>query len=204
MGMTDQLKLEFLLQAILSIPFFASLCYGTFPFLDLAVTRLAEKLFGLWGIWLVTVPALRARKPGGPYGMGYEEKRALDIAFLVLPFVCIGVPFFSKDPPVTFWVSLVILVGLYIWSFSNPYEGTGGFSRRGVAGSSGLPEPFGWVLRSLDYSTGQERGADNEDTEWLGQIDSYDKAAEELVAAQEAKNPTKDKKQEEKTRGRGE
>jgi len=206
--MTDQLKLEFLIQAILSIPFFASLCYGTFPWevdlrawdIDLVVTRLAEKLFGLWGIWLVTVPALRARKPGGPYGMGYEEKRALDIAFLVLPFVCIFVPFFDKYPPVTFWVSFAILVGLYVWSFSNPYEEESrGFARRGVSGSNGLPEPVAWVLRTLDYSTGQERGADSEDAEWLGQIDSYDKAAEELVAAQKAKGQTKDQKQDKQT-----
>eukprot|EP00913_Durusdinium_trenchii_P028888 g27085.t1 len=104
------------------------MCYDAFPWvpdlkwvgINKAGSLLALKLFGVWGLWLFTVPALRARKPGGPYGMGYEEKRALDLSFLVLPFICIVGPILFKDSSTTFWLSLVTLGALYAWSFNTP------------------------------------------------------------------------------------
>mmetsp|Transcript_99246 Transcript_99246/g.179230 ORF Transcript_99246/g.179230 Transcript_99246/m.179230 type:complete len:406 (+) Transcript_99246:60-1277(+) len=185
--MTDSLKLEFLLQAIASVFIFASMCYGTWPlvpdllWLDIRPegVQLGLKLFGLWGIWLVTVPALRARKPGGPYGLGYEEKRALDLAFLVLPFVCLFTPFFSKDPTVTFWACLLFVAGLYLWSFNTPIAESSANGRRGAG--SDLPEPLMWVLKALDFGTGSERGANGEDTSWQEQLAGYERAADELA-----------------------
>jgi len=193
--MTDSLKLEFLSQAILSIPIFGSLCYETFPFvpdwewlgLTPEATTLTFKLFGLWGIWLVTVPALRARKPGGPYGMGNEEKRALDLSFLVLPLVCIFTPFFSKDPAVTFWLSLATVAGLYVWSFNTPLESADDSGSRRGAGGNDLPEPVQWALRALDFGTGSERGVRSEDESWQEQLASYEAAAEALAEAKKRK-----------------
>lgn len=192
--MTDNLKLEFLLQAALSVPAFASMCYGTFPFVPdlrwLGINRLGVKLalclFGVWGIWLVTVPALRARKPGGPYGLRYEEKRALDVSFLILPFVCFLTPFLSKDPTVTFWASVAVVLACYAWSFVTPLEAEA--ASRGVEGDGDLPEPVRWALKALDFGTGAERGARAEDSTWKEQLASYQRAAEEL-AARKAKRP---------------
>lgn len=187
--MTDSLKLEFLLQAALSVPLFGAMCYDALPIPDLnwlglddAGSRLVLRLFGLWGIWLVTVPALRARKPGGPYGMGYEEKRALDLSFLILPLVCILVPFISKDPALIFWLCLLTVGGCYVWSFKTPLETESTFSRRGAGSDLNLPEPIMWALKALDFGTGSERGAVREDTTWQEQLEAYEKAAEELAA----------------------
>ncbi|CAK0884859.1 unnamed protein product [Prorocentrum cordatum] len=188
--MTDSLKAEFLIQALLNVVLCGLLCYEQFPFLpDLTWaglndkgTVLIGKLYGIWGIWLTTVPALRARKPGGPYGMGYEEKRALDLSFLVLPFICILTPFASRDPAATFWACLATLAGLYAWSFTTPLQAASG-PRRGAGGE--LPEPVQWALRALDFGTGEERGARREDTTWQDQLASYEREAERLAAAKE-------------------
>lgn len=201
--MTDNLKLEFLAQAAISVPLFGSMCYGTFPYINLSWLGLTPQgvkfvfqLFGLWGIWLVTVPALRARKPGGPFGMGYEERRALDLSFLILPFICIITPFFSRNPVVTFWACLITLAGMYAWSFVTPLteENMSG-SRRG-AGSTvsgeGLPEPVQWALKALDFGTGSERGVRSEDDTWKEQLASYEKAADDLAAKQAAEAKAKE------------
>eukprot|EP00931_Biecheleriopsis_adriatica_P003868 TRINITY_DN105626_c0_g1_i1.p1 TRINITY_DN105626_c0_g1~~TRINITY_DN105626_c0_g1_i1.p1 ORF type:complete len:406 (+),score=92.78 TRINITY_DN105626_c0_g1_i1:40-1218(+) len=195
--MTDSLKLEFLAQAILSIVAFGAMCYNVFPWVpDLtwagvnrAGSELGLKLFGVWGIWLVTVPALRARKPGGPYGMGYEEKRALDLSFLVLPFVCIFMPFVSKDPASTFWADLLILAALYVWSFNTPLAAEGSI-KRGAGQDLNLPEPVMWALKALDFGTGSERGERSEDTTWKEQLAQYEAAAEELAAKKQKRAET--------------
>ncbi|CAE7888913.1 dgat2, partial [Symbiodinium sp. KB8] len=187
--MTDNLKLEFLVQAILSIVAFGFMCYDAFPWIpDLTWaginkvgSKLAIKLFGVWGLWLFTVPALRARKPGGPWGMGYEEKRALDISFLVLPFVCIFAPILFKDAAATYWLSLLTLVGLYGWSFNTPLEDESKI-QRGAGQDLNLPEPVMWAIKALDFGTGSERGARSEDKSWQDQLAAYEKAAEELAA----------------------
>lgn len=197
--MTDSLKLEFLLQGLLSIPLFASFCFDLFPLPDgrwLNLTplgvQLCLRLLGVWGIWLVTVPALRARKPGGPYGMGYEEKRALDVCFLILPIVCLVTPFFSKEPFVTFCLSLLALVACYLWSFNTPFVAENqATSRRGAGGDLSLPEPVLWAVRALDFGTGSERGEQSDDTSWQSQLDAYEKAAEELVAKRKQQEAAK-------------
>ncbi|CAJ1408151.1 unnamed protein product [Effrenium voratum] len=183
--MSNNLKLE-------SIFAFGAMCYDAFPWIpDLtwaginkAGSMLALKLFGVWGLWLFTVPALRARKPGGPYGMGYEEKRALDLSFLVLPFACLFGPVFFKDAAVTFWISLVTLAGLYAWSFSSPLSEDGKI-QRGAGQDLNLPEPVMWAIKALDFGTGSERGARSEDTTWQAQLAAYEKAGDELAELKE-------------------
>jgi len=188
--MTDSLKLEFIIQAVLGQLSFGFMVYGQWPWIPdltwLNMNRLGSELLillvGTWGPVILTVPALRARKPGGPYGMGYEEKRALDISFLILPFVNLAVPFFAQEPAIaTYWVSTFLIGCLYAWSFNTPVEGNGKVTRSGVADVN-LPEPVMWAIRSLDYSTGSERGAKQEDEFWQERLRGYEKAAEELEA----------------------
>jgi len=202
--MTDSLKLEFLLQAVLGQISFGFMVYGQWPWIPdltwLNMNRLGSelliKLIGSWGPVILTVPALRARKPGGPYGMGYEEKRALDVSFLILPFVNLVVPFLAQEPAITtYWVSTVLIVCLYAWSFSTPVEGSGKVTRRG-AQDVNLPEPLMWAIRSLDYSTGSERGAKQEDEFWQERLRGYEKAAEELEAKRQGDAKAKSEKDE--------
>lgn len=190
--MTDGLKLEFLIQGLLNIPFCALLTYDLFPFVpDLSglglteeAVRLILRIYGAWGVWLVTIPALRARKPGGPYGMGYEEKRALDVSFLLVPFALLITPFISKSPAATLWASVLVLAAIYVWSFNTPLSEEARAPRRGVGGSQDatLPEPIMWTIRALDFGTGQERGEDKQDETWQARLRAYEEAAQELSA----------------------
>lgn len=194
--MTNNLKLEFLVQAILSIFAFGAMCYDAFPWvpdltwagINARGSMLALKLFGIWGLWLFTVPALRARKPGGPYGMGYEEKRALDLSFLVLPFICIFGPVLFQEASATFWLSLATLGGLYVWSFNTPLSD--GKIQRGAGQDLNLPEPVMWAIKALDFGTGSERGARSEDLTWQAQLAAYEKAGEELAKLKAEKQKT--------------
>jgi hypothetical protein len=194
--MTDNLKLEFLLQAVLSVFIFGALSYDAWPWLPdlrgLGINSLGTKfvfrMFGLWGIWLLTIPALRARKPGGPYGLRNEEKRALDAAWLVLPFICLLTPFFTKDVTATYWASLTTLIGFYVWSFNTPLVTEVDPNSRGAANDLNLPEPLMWALKALDFGTGAERGARSEDRMWKEQLEEYERAAEELAAKKRAQS----------------
>lgn len=181
--MSDNLKIEFLLQAVLSVPLFYAMVCDSLPFYpDWTWLRLTDKavklifrLFGLWGTWLVTVPALRARKPGGMFGMGEEEKRALDINIFVLPFINVLSTALSGDCTVGFFVGLLFIAATYVWSFNTPLptEQT----------PSDLPDWLKWTLKALDFSQGRERGARSEDEEWKEQLASYEKAAQDLASA---------------------
>eukprot|EP00971_Amphidinium_carterae_P309500 6150763-Amphidinium_carterae.1 len=103
--------------------------------------------------------------------MGYEEKRALDIAFLATPAACFAVPFIDSYPPTTFWASLVVLAICYAWSFATPLV-----EDDAVSGDKAqLPEPIRWALKQLDYSSGQERGAVRDDDTWQGKMQAYEK-----------------------------
>lgn len=200
--MTNNLKLEFLVQAILSIFAFGAMCYDAFPWvpdltwagINTRGSMLALKLFGVWGLWLFTVPALRARKPGGPYGMGYEEKRALDLSFLVLPFICIFGPVLFQEASATFWLSLATLGALYLWSFNTPLSE--GKIQRGAGQDLNLPEPVMWAIKALDFGTGSERGARSEDVTWQAQLAAYEKAGEELAKLKAEKQTSKTEKPE--------
>jgi len=189
--MSDNFKLTFIVQAIGSILVWGSFACNTWPWYPdwrwLGVNRLGVKLifntFGGWGIWLLTLPALRARKPGGPYGQGPQEKRALDIAYLSTLPVCLFLPYIDKSPATCFWVSLAILVGSYAWSFNTPLETEIVGGRRGAGG---VPKELKWVLQALDFGTGQERGAKSEDTLWKEKLASLEREAEKLAAAKKA------------------
>ena len=61
-------------------------------------------------IWLFTIPALRARK-----GMKAGEKAALNVAFLIIPLLNVGIPFVTKDFGVIWAVDVVALGMCYGW-----------------------------------------------------------------------------------------
>mmetsp|Transcript_12353 Transcript_12353/g.37676 ORF Transcript_12353/g.37676 Transcript_12353/m.37676 type:complete len:262 (+) Transcript_12353:23-808(+) len=65
---------------------------------------LAARALGFWLVWLITIPALRARKPAK------WEKSALNVAFLAIIFANIGVPFVNKDP-FTIWLANMAIMG---------------------------------------------------------------------------------------------
>eukprot|EP00747_Dinoflagellata_sp_TGD_P012988 gnl/TRDRNA2_/TRDRNA2_122168_c0_seq1.p2 gnl/TRDRNA2_/TRDRNA2_122168_c0~~gnl/TRDRNA2_/TRDRNA2_122168_c0_seq1.p2 ORF type:complete len:156 (+),score=22.62 gnl/TRDRNA2_/TRDRNA2_122168_c0_seq1:35-469(+) len=123
-----------------------------FPNLDLSL-----RVLGFWGIWLFTIPSLRSRKPGGPWGMSDEEKRALDVSFLLTPVTNIAVPFFSKYPPDIFWANMAVISACYGVSFIAPAE----------EGESKLPAPIRFALTALDFGSGRERGMEREKWERL-------------------------------------
>ena len=51
------------------------------------------RLIGMWSIWMFTVPSLRARECTAP------EKDALNLLFLAIPLLNVGLPFIWKSFP---------------------------------------------------------------------------------------------------------
>mmetsp|Transcript_22782 Transcript_22782/g.43804 ORF Transcript_22782/g.43804 Transcript_22782/m.43804 type:complete len:414 (-) Transcript_22782:136-1377(-) len=148
--MQDWLKAVFVWQSVLSVVIFGLISYDAlpgFPNLDLVV-----QVIGFWGIWLFTIPSLRSRKPGGTWGMSKEEKRALDISFLLTPVANLGVPFITKDIPTIFWTNLAVLAACYAYGFLAPAAEKGGNA------DASLPAPIKFALTALDFGAGAERG----------------------------------------------
>jgi hypothetical protein len=155
--MQDWLKAVFFWQSWLAFIAFGFMANGMIGGLDETVD-LVVRLVGFWGIWAVTVPGLRARKPGGFWGMSNQEKTALDISFLVLPFVNIGIPPFVGPEVSTpdlaarvYWANVIILAGCYAFGFAQGAE-------VGTLADAKLPEPIKFVIKALDFGAGQERG----------------------------------------------
>lgn len=151
--MRDWLKAIFVWQSVLSVGVCALVAYDAvpgFPELNFAV-----RVLGFWGIWLFTIPSLRSRKPGGTWGMSGEEKKALDISFLLAPLVNVGMPFLTKNPPDIFWANVVMLAACYAWGFSTGAD-------KGAGSDASLPEPIKFALKALDFGGGKERGASME------------------------------------------
>lgn len=64
---------------------------------------------GFWMVWLFSIPALRARK-----GIRKFEKSALNIAFLAMPFVNVGMAAVTRECGVIWSVDVALLLGLYL------------------------------------------------------------------------------------------
>ena len=113
--------------------------------------------------WLFIIPSLRARKPA------YEEKEALNIAFLASPVVSIIMPTFTKDPVAIYWGNVATIAACYIYAyFLKPaQEATPAALSNAGDGDSILDEGKNsalpsWIIKAykaLDYGSGQERGA---------------------------------------------
>lgn len=170
--MKDWLKALFVIQSVLSIVVFGFIAYDAvpgFPQLDLV-----WQVLGYWGFWLFTIPSLRSRKPGGMWGMGEQEKRALDTSFLLTPLVNVGVPFVSRSIPTLFWANVATLAGCYIFGFLAP--ATDGNN------DASLPGPIKFALQAIDYGSGQERGLRGESRDRL-----FERMREEKQQEQENK-----------------
>ena len=66
---------------------------------------IAARAFGFWTMWLFTIPSLRAVKPLGYPQWGVsaaQEKKALNLAFVLTPLTTIALPFATKDPAVIY------------------------------------------------------------------------------------------------------
>lgn len=63
----------------------------------------------MWSIWMFTIPSLRARE------CMPAEKDSLNLLFLLVPLINVGIPFISKSFPVIFTADVVALLGIYYW-----------------------------------------------------------------------------------------
>lgn len=153
--MRGWLKNLFVGQSVLSAIIAYGMASNSIPGFDLP---LQIQVLGFWMWWLFIIPSLRARKPA------YEEKEALNIAFLASPVVSILMPTFTKDPVAIYWGNVVTIAICYAYAYLKPQPqvGEGGDSGESILDegkNSALPS---WIIKAykaLDYGSGQERGA---------------------------------------------
>eukprot|EP00427_Karlodinium_veneficum_P037412 CAMPEP_0169276382 /NCGR_PEP_ID=MMETSP1016-20121227/52975_1 /TAXON_ID=342587 /ORGANISM="Karlodinium micrum, Strain CCMP2283" /LENGTH=273 /DNA_ID=CAMNT_0009363499 /DNA_START=95 /DNA_END=916 /DNA_ORIENTATION=+ len=158
--MQDWLKQLFVISAALGTFGCGLLAYDNVPFTSDPLLRLFCNVFGFWSIWLWTIPTLRARKPGGFWGMDGKEKRALDIAFILDFFFNLLAPFATKDTSTLFVGNLALLGACYAVGYLTPDDQEGNLFKS-------LPKPVKWVLMALDPGSGKERGMKKEKREAL-------------------------------------
>ena len=178
MVMMDGLKLVFRGQALISVLVGGALAFDKMPFFP--DVPIAARAFGFWAMWLFTIPSLRAVKPLGYPQFGIspaQEKKALNLAFVLTPFTTIALPFATKDPGAIFSVNLAVVAacyGLYIalgakdsgavtdsqkfsisWLFLVRVFGALTFAHL----YQGAEVEIKGLLKYLDYGSGRERGA---------------------------------------------
>ncbi|KAG7675093.1 putative Protein RESISTANCE TO PHYTOPHTHORA 1, chloroplastic [Nannochloris sp. 'desiccata'] len=78
------------------------------------------RLIGMWSIWMFTVPSLRARECTAP------EKDALNLLFLAIPLLNVGLPFIWKSFPFIYVADCVTMFGVYAWKGLLPVGGQSG------------------------------------------------------------------------------
>lgn len=148
--MMDGLKTVFRGQAVLSVLIGGALAFDKMPFYPDA--PIAARAFGFWTMWLFTIPSLRAVKP-----LGYpqwnvspaQEKKALNLAFVLTPLTTIALPFATKDPALIFTANTVIVAACYAFYIAMGTSETGAGAEVEIKG----------LLKYLDYGSGRERGA---------------------------------------------
>lgn len=104
------------------------------------------QVLGFWWWWLFIVPSLRSRRPKG------FEKKALDIAFIGTPAVSLLAPVATKDTALIWIANFVLVAGAYGFAFATYDENDDG-------DDSKQPEWLKFVMKSLDFGVGKERGA---------------------------------------------
>lgn len=105
------------------------------------------QVLGFWWWWLFIVPSLRSRRPKG------FEKQALDIAFIGTPAVSLLAPIATKDTALIWIANFVLVAGAYGFAYVTYDENDDG------SGGSKQPEWLKFVMKSLDFGVGKERGA---------------------------------------------
>jgi len=148
------LKNVFLGQAILSLGLSwimvtdPSILFGQFDwFQNTRSIDVSIQVLGFWWWWLFIVPSLRSRRPRG------FEKKALDIAFIGTPAVSLLAPVLTKDTPTIWIANFVLVAGAYAFAKATYNEDEGGDD------DSKDPEWLKFIVKSLDFGTGRERGA---------------------------------------------
>ena len=106
------------------------------------------QVLGFWWWWLFIVPSLRSRRPQG------FEKQALDIAFFGTPAVSLIAPIATKDTALIWIANFVLVAGAYGFAYLTYDENSDGSD-----GDSKQPEWLKFVMKSLDFGVGKERGA---------------------------------------------
>lgn len=71
---------------------------------------LVVQALGFWTVWLFTVPSLRARK-----GLRTFEKSALNVAFLGMPLLNVGLAAITRECGVIWGADVLLLVALYLY-----------------------------------------------------------------------------------------
>mmetsp|Transcript_5243 Transcript_5243/g.6744 ORF Transcript_5243/g.6744 Transcript_5243/m.6744 type:complete len:355 (+) Transcript_5243:262-1326(+) len=107
------------------------------------------QVLGFWWWWLFIVPSLRSRRPTG------FEKKALDIAFIGTPAVSLIAPVATKDTAIIWIANFVLVAGAYGFSYLTFDENDSGDD------SKKQPAWLKFVMKSLDFGSGKERGARN-------------------------------------------
>jgi len=148
--MMDGLKLVFRAQAAISILIGGLLAFDTMPFYpDIPI---AFRAFGFWTMWLFTIPSLRAVKPLGypQYNISpAQEKKALNLAFVITPLTTILLPFATKEPGIIYSANLAVVAACYTLYIAQGDKDTGAGKEVEIKG----------LLKYLDYGAGRERGA---------------------------------------------
>lgn len=101
------LKRLFLSQAVLFLAIGGILSNDALP--GYSVPLVGQAL-GFWMTWLFTIPALRARK-----GTKKSEKSALNISFLTIPFLNVGLAAATKNCGTIWTADVLFLAGCYVF-----------------------------------------------------------------------------------------
>lgn len=107
--------------------------------------------------WLFIIPSLRARKPS------FEEKEALNLAFLLSPLVSVASPFITKDVVSIWWINALTVGLCYVYSFVLPKaevveELSESDEDQNDSSKDNVSKVFLQAFKALDYGSGQERG----------------------------------------------
>lgn len=108
--MQTWLKRLFLFQAYAFLGLGALLSFDAIPTISVPIVGQA---LGFWIVWLFTVPALRARK-----GISKSEKSALNISFLLIPFVNLSLPFITKNCGLIWTADTTLLAACYLYYYA--------------------------------------------------------------------------------------
>ena len=63
----------------------------------------------MWSIWMFTIPSLRARECDA------QEKDALNLLFLLVPFINVVLPFVWKSFPFIYSADCAALAAVFFW-----------------------------------------------------------------------------------------
>ncbi|GAQ86189.1 resistance to phytophthora 1 [Klebsormidium nitens] len=67
------------------------------------------RLLGMWSVWMLAVPSLRARDCSAP------EKEALNYLFVLIPVINVLIPVFWKSFAGVFTADCIAMVAMYAW-----------------------------------------------------------------------------------------